>query len=267
VAGQARAGVLEGGDVRLAAGAHSSPGEGVCAVELASLLAGERFSDHPRCVCRVIAAFMRSLNDRASHADRQRLIPYASAAVGTRGDRELTRHRRELCLAWAAGRPEAGPPGPLARLGLRLRIWVVVGMRQALRLDEGAGDYAARVLFARHGPGVALALLDQLLEAGPEREWVERPGRLEPAPLANPVQGAAQARVAAAVRELAGDPQRANGEYGGQEGDHNGNGRHLGGRYAGQADEEHVEDDHPCDGDPEREPDPAEHGHDRARVP
>jgi len=42
--------------LRLQPGSHRSPRDGVCVVELASVLAGERFSDRPRCVCEVIAA-------------------------------------------------------------------------------------------------------------------------------------------------------------------------------------------------------------------
>lgn len=256
---------LDEGSLHLAPGSHSSPRDGVCAVELASLLAGEKFSDRPRCVCRVVAASLRSFNDRASHADRQRLIPYARRAVGTRGDRELTRARRELCLVWAGAHPDAGPLRSLwDRIWMRGRIWVAVGFREALRLNDGAGEYAARAVFARYGTEAAFSLLDRLLEIGEEPQAA---AKLEPAPLADPVQGAAQARVASAIRELAGDAQRANGENGGQGGHDNGNGAHLAGRDPGQADEEDVEDYRPHDRDPEREPESAEHPHDLARVP
>ena len=95
--------------LHLAPGSHSSPREGVCVVELASLMAGEKFSDHPRCVCDVIAAFLRSLNDRVGHSDRQRLRPYAGRAVGSSAARRITRQRRDVCLATAGARIEAGP--------------------------------------------------------------------------------------------------------------------------------------------------------------
>jgi len=131
--------------LRLAAGSHGSPREGVCVVELASLLAGEKFSDRPRCVCDVVAGFMRSLNDRLAHADRQRLIPYASRALGTDDGPGPARARRDLCLAWAGANTEGGALRRLAgRLGLRLKIWALVGIREALRLDEGAAVLAAR---------------------------------------------------------------------------------------------------------------------------
>ena len=239
--------------LRLAPGSHSSPREGICAVELASMLAGEKFSDRPRCVCRVIAGFLRTLNDRVAHADRKRLIAYAERVVGTRADKRVTRGRRDVCLLWAGASLRGGPIRRfLDRLAMRGRILVVIGLRRAIRLDEGAGEYAARVVFARHGTAEALALLDRLLEA---------------APLADPVQGPAQARVAATIRQLAGEAQVAEHENGRQRPDHNGHASHLSRRDPGQGDEEHVEDDHAGNGDPERETKPAENPHYLVRVP
>ena len=69
-------------DVRLEPGSHRSPSDGVCIVELASMIGGEPFSDRPRCVCPVVASFLRGWNDRAGYADRQRLHPYAPRVVG-----------------------------------------------------------------------------------------------------------------------------------------------------------------------------------------
>jgi hypothetical protein len=249
---------LDLGSLRLAPGSHSSPRDGICAVELTSLLAGESFSDRPRCVCKVIAGFMRSLNDRLAHAERQRLVPYAARALDSRGERDLTRQRRDLCLVWAGARPDAGPIRRLlGRLATRMRIWAVIGLRPALRLDEGAGEYAARVVFARYGTRAAFGLLERLLETAP----------LEAAPLADPIEAAAQARVAAAVRQLAGKAQAADGENGGHRAHRNGDPGDLGGRDSGQGHEEDIEDDRPDDGDPERETNPAQHPHDLARVP
>jgi hypothetical protein len=135
---------------------------------------------------------------------------------------------------------------------MRLRIWVVVGLRPAISLDEGAGEYAARVVFACYGTKAAFALLDRLLEA---------------APLADLVETATEARVAATIRQLAGEAKAAEGENGGQRAHHNGHAGHLGGGYPRQGYEEDIEDDHAYDGDPERDAKPAEHPHDRARVP
>jgi hypothetical protein len=165
----------DGRRVRLSPGAHASPGEGVCVVEMASLIAGEEFGDRPRCVCPVIGAFLRGLNDRAPHAERQRLVPYASRIVGSRGDRSLTRRRREMCLAWAGADLEGGAvPRLVSRAAIRLRMAVFCGLGTALRANDGAGDFAARMALARRDPSGAFELLDRLLAVGP-------PGVPEPA--------------------------------------------------------------------------------------
>ena len=270
--------------LRLQPGAHDAPRNGVCVVELASLLAGERFSDRPRCVCEVIAAFLRSWNDRSGYADRQRLAPYSARIIGTRARRETTSMRRDLCLA-AAGVDTKG--NVLRRLGrrlaARLRIFVLLGLRPAIHLDEGAGELAARVIFARQDEEAAFSLLDRLLAVGK----VDHRGRngngshpavrngngshpahrngngngSEAAALANPVSASAQERVATAVRELARDAevpdrqQRRNGRNG------NCHAGHVPGRDPGQGDEEHIEHHGSRSTDPERDPNVPQHLH------
>jgi hypothetical protein len=65
-------------------------------MELASMLAGEPFSDHPRSVCPVTGAFLRTYNDSIDDDRRQALYAYASKVVGSRGPEELTRARAQL---------------------------------------------------------------------------------------------------------------------------------------------------------------------------
>jgi hypothetical protein len=257
------------GPVRLEAGGHSSPSDGVCVVELASLLAGEGFSDHPRCVCEVLAAFLRGWNDRSSHADRQLLLPYASRVIGTRGDRETTRTRRDACLAWAGADLSGGLLSRIAaRLAMRIRILVVCGVGAALDLDQGAAEYAARVTIARYGHEAAFTLLDDLLAIGaddrggdarPELNGHGRPGTngrpvsLEAASLARPIAGSPQAGIPAASGELAGHAQVAQGEQNGQRQNGDRHPGHLGRGDAGQRDEEDVQRNGADRGDPERD--------------
>ena len=75
--------------IRLSRGMHSSPEKGACVMELASMLAGEPFSDHPRSVCPVIAAVLRRYNDVLDDRRRQALYPYAAEVVGSRGPARL----------------------------------------------------------------------------------------------------------------------------------------------------------------------------------
>ena len=58
-----------------------SPDEGACVMELASMLAGEEFSDQPVSVCPVIGAFLRKHNDSIDDERQQDVYAYA-AKVG-----------------------------------------------------------------------------------------------------------------------------------------------------------------------------------------
>jgi hypothetical protein len=121
-------------------------------MELASMLAGERFSDHPRSVCPVIAAFLRCYNDRVDDRRRQDLYQYAALAVGTRASRATRRARIELCRRFAESHGVSDPwPAP----GL-LWVW------EAERAGRLAGTTAALSHHAE-AHSTALALLDTLI--------------------------------------------------------------------------------------------------------
>jgi hypothetical protein len=84
--------------VSLARGKHASPRAGACVMELASMLAGEEFTDRPAGVCPVVGAFLRAYNDAVDDRRRQDLYGYASAAVGTRASAAVTRRRAQRCV-------------------------------------------------------------------------------------------------------------------------------------------------------------------------
>ena len=88
-------------EITIASGGHSSFEEGGCAMELASWIAGEPWSDHPNCVCPVIGAFMRSWNDALPDEDRTRLLlPLIAKTVGTRGSAALANRRATMATDW-----------------------------------------------------------------------------------------------------------------------------------------------------------------------
>lgn len=150
------------------------------------MLAGEEFTDRPRCVDPVISAFLRAFNDRLGDRARQRLYPYAALAVHTRGEAAKTRARREACLDYAGARPLP-----------RVRIAALTRLRLGLRIDEGAGEFAARQAIARGDVEGGFALLDRLIGRD----------RLEAAALASALEVRPQLRITSARPQLELDPR------------------------------------------------------------
>jgi hypothetical protein len=70
----------------LSPGKHPTPRTGACFMELASLLAGERWSDHPACTHPLLAALARHVNDHTSDAGRQRLTHLIPSVIGLTGE-------------------------------------------------------------------------------------------------------------------------------------------------------------------------------------
>lgn len=73
----------------LAKGKHRSPRRGACFMEFASLLAGERFSDHPKCTHPVLAAIARTVNDCTTDEGRPQLATLVPSVIGTAYDNPL----------------------------------------------------------------------------------------------------------------------------------------------------------------------------------
>src|SRR3712207_6298172 len=66
----------------LSRGKHRRPSQGACFMEYTALLAGEAFTDAPRCVDAELAAVLRGANDKLSDADRPLLVPLLGRAIG-----------------------------------------------------------------------------------------------------------------------------------------------------------------------------------------
>jgi hypothetical protein len=73
---------------RLSGGWHATPADGWCLMELASVLAGEVWSDRPAAVHPVLASVARCVNDESGPAGRRRLLPFAVSLLGTAGAAE-----------------------------------------------------------------------------------------------------------------------------------------------------------------------------------
>lgn len=68
---------------------------------LASMLAGEPFTDHPQSVCPVIGSLLRAYNDRIDDGRRQDLYAYAAKVVGSRASQDVQHARAGRLSAWA----------------------------------------------------------------------------------------------------------------------------------------------------------------------
>ncbi len=66
----------------LSRGKHRNPRKGACFMELASVLAGQRWSDHPACTHPLLATVARYVNDFTTDAGRQRLVRLIPSVIG-----------------------------------------------------------------------------------------------------------------------------------------------------------------------------------------
>jgi hypothetical protein len=154
--------------VRLTTGKHTSPRDGACVMELASMLAGEPFSDHPRSVCPVIGSLLRAYNDSVDSRRRQDLYACAAKVVGSAAGDDVQRARVQHLREWAQlQRPR------------RWTLWLGSGLRallaQRAESVELSGSRAlAAVPRTAKTHAAVLALVDELLEIGrraPASEW------------------------------------------------------------------------------------------------
>lgn len=149
--------------VKLERGKHFSPREGVCVMELASMLAGEIFSDHPYCVSPAIGGFLRAYNDAVDDRLRQDLYRLASAVVGTRSTPEVEELRVRRIVEWGRN---IGASRRLWRLATSLRRFPAFG--DNVNPDE-AGSCAVRAIGGKHSRthADALALVEELIALRP----------------------------------------------------------------------------------------------------
>ena len=85
--------------VKLDRGAHSPDGE-FCFMEAAAYIAGEEWTDHPKCVSSVIGAFLRSWNDSLADKTRQKLKPFIRKVLNTSASTEVEQVRAWMACDW-----------------------------------------------------------------------------------------------------------------------------------------------------------------------
>jgi hypothetical protein len=132
-------------------------------MELASMLAGEGFSDHPRSVSRPIASFLRGYNDLLDDTRRADLYRFASQTVGTAGSAAVEEARAARLLGWADQLWERrSSRSMLDRLRMRR-------VHKERSIDpEPAGTYAVHAIgkVTDETHAAALALVDELIAIG-----------------------------------------------------------------------------------------------------
>lgn len=86
----------------LANGPHAENEQHMCAMEAVAYIAGEPWSDHPKCACPIISAFMRSWNDALPNDDERTrlLLPLIPKLVGTRSTPEIETRRATMAADW-----------------------------------------------------------------------------------------------------------------------------------------------------------------------
>lgn len=155
--------------VRLDRGRHATPDDGACVMELASMLAGERFTDHPRSVCRVIAALLRAYNDQVDPRRRQDLYGCAAIVVDSRGSRRTERARYARCereLAELHGRSPRHWRSRIRNAGLAVSPFAY----HVARLD----DLARALTLSADGQRRMHRLVGELVEVRiPELPWTD----------------------------------------------------------------------------------------------
>ncbi len=146
--------------IKLAKGKHSSPSSGACVMELASMLAGELFTDHPTSVSPAIAGFLRAYNDSVDDVRRQDLYACAAKVVGSRATPAVELARSRRLQQWAK---DLGRARGWARFVLSGRL--PAPYLQEPVDPESAGARAAKSIH-RHTDQThkaVLALVDELL--------------------------------------------------------------------------------------------------------
>ena len=145
--------------IKISRGKHARPSDGACVMELASMLAGERFTDHPVSVCPVIGSFLRAYNDLVDDNRRQDLYASASLVVGSRASAAVMRARADRLTAWALQRRKRH----WSRRCLPQR-WRTIGLEEWVPLYVVA-SYAIRSIWrvSDETHASVLAVIDEML--------------------------------------------------------------------------------------------------------
>jgi hypothetical protein len=114
----------------LSRGKHRSSRKGGCFMEMASVLAGERWSDHPRCTHPLLAELARHVNDCTSDDHRHQLATLIPSVVG------LTSEDPRVCARIALRCAQAALPIASQERQKALAVSVITADSALAVLDE-----------------------------------------------------------------------------------------------------------------------------------
>ncbi len=84
--------------IKLSKGSHKTPQDGMCIMECAAYISGERHTAMPNCSSRLIANLAMDTNDNATDEDRNKLIPFVLRIAGSKGTPEMEKLRALMCI-------------------------------------------------------------------------------------------------------------------------------------------------------------------------
>lgn len=86
--------------LKLEESSHDGPEDGFCVMEAVAYMAGEPWSDKPKCASPAIAGFLRSWNDGMKDDERQALKQYIPRLINSRGSDWLEVARAYKAVDW-----------------------------------------------------------------------------------------------------------------------------------------------------------------------
>ena len=161
---------------KLARGSHNGPIEGMCIMELVSFMAGEPFSDKPDCADPVIATLLVHLNDSVPDDDRQRLLPFYSRVLGSRGTGADSDRRSQIVVRHAAAAAERRVTifESVFPSDNRLRTAIAAAKKRQLGWVSASETIGLATEVSSAEFNNALLVLDEMLNAGPQGVGYEK---------------------------------------------------------------------------------------------
>jgi hypothetical protein len=183
----------------LAKGAHAPDSGRACMMEAAAYIAGEPWSDRPACVCPVIAAFARKMNDAVPDDMRDALLrPLVQLTVGTRASSAVERRRAYIAADFAVRQVA---PAALRAAGLHAKAGELAALPAVTSKKTAA---AANVAAANVAAAARAAAANVANAARADAANAAYAARAAAANVANAARAAADAANAAYAARAAG---------------------------------------------------------------